>query len=111
MSDPTNHHHVPQFLLAGWCGADGRLTVYSRRAGRIVVNQRSPKHTGFEPHLYSVPALHPKDRNTIERGMMRTIDKMGADILRRLIAGEVDSLGEDDRVSWTLFMEAQIWRS
>jgi hypothetical protein len=62
MSDPKKHHYVPQFLLSGWCRADGRVAFYSRKAGRLMVDWHAPKHIGYERHLYSISAL-PEDPN------------------------------------------------
>jgi hypothetical protein len=42
-SGMAKHHHVPQFLLTGWCGPDGKLAVYSRKAGRMVIDRHVKK--------------------------------------------------------------------
>ena len=67
MSDPKKHHYVPEFLLKGWYRQDGRVAVYSRKAGRVVIDWRTPEHTGFEGNLYSISAL-PEDREWVRAG-------------------------------------------
>lgn len=111
MSDPKHHHHVPQFLLGGWCRADGRVAVYSRKASRLVIDWRTPKHTGYEPHLYSISSLL-EDREWVEREVMsKHVDGPAAPILARLLAGDLKNFNSDDRTAWARFVMAQWWRS
>ena len=111
MSDPKKHHHVPQFLLEGWCRADGRVAVYSRKANRVVIDWRTPEHTAFEPHLYSISAL-PEDREWVEREVMsKRVDGPAAPILKRLLASDLKNFNSDDRTAWARFLMAQWWRS
>ena len=116
MSDPVNHHYVPQFLLAGWCRPDGRLAVYSMKGGRVVIDWRAPKHTGYAPHLYSLPTLPEAetrgfDPQCIERYLMRDIDDAAAKVRSRLVGGEVEGLDERERRAWTRFLLALFYRS
>lgn len=111
MSNPKNHHHVPQFLLNGWCRADGRVAVYSRKANRLVIDWRAPEHTAFEPQLYTISAL-PADREWVEREVMsKQVDGPTAPILKRLLAGELKRFDSDDRTAWARFLMAQWYRS
>ena len=72
MSEPKNHHHVPKFLLNGWRRADGRVAVYSRKANQLVIDWRTPEHTAFVPHRYTISAL-PEDREWVEREVILRI--------------------------------------
>jgi hypothetical protein len=111
MSDPKKHHHVPQFLLDGWRRADGRVAVYSRKANRLVIDWRTPEHTAFEPHLYSISAL-PEDREWVEREVMsKHVDGPAAPVLQRLLAGDLEKFDSDDRTAMARFMLAQWYRS
>ena len=85
MTDNQDHHYVPQFLLRGWCGKNGKLTVYSRRKGRAVTSQLSPRSTGFESNLYTFEQVPPEKRNAIEKDFMSRIDTAAALIVQRLI--------------------------
>lgn len=112
MSEPKNHHHVPQFLLAGWCRHDGRLAVYSRAGGRAVIDWHRPEYTAFEPHLYSIHALPESDRQWVEREIMtKAVDDPASKVLRRLCAGELHALDQDERSSWTRLILAQWMRT
>jgi Protein of unknown function (DUF4238) len=111
MSNAKKHHHVPQFLLEGWCRADGRVAVYFRKANRVLIDWRTPEHTGCEPHLYSISAL-PDDREWVEREVMsKRVDGPAAPILKRLLAGDLKNFDSDDRTAWARFLMAQWWRS
>ena len=75
MSETEDHHYVPQFWLKRWCGTDGRLTVFRRIAGCVVANRHAPKHTAYEPNLYTIESL-PDDRQWVETNLMsRGVDK------------------------------------
>lgn len=112
MSDPEKHHHVPQFYLAGWAGDDGRVTVYSRQNGRVVASRRAPKHTAFEPRLYTIESLPPQDQQWVEREVMsRAVDGPAAHVLTRLVEGKLREFDSDDRSAWARFIMAQWLRS
>ncbi len=112
MSDPTNHHHIPQFLLSGWCREDGRLAVYSRPAGKVVISWRTPEYTGFEPNLYMINAVPPADQQWLEREVMsKQVDNPAALVHRRLLCDELQSLSAGERCDWTRFVLAQTMRS
>ena len=70
MNDSQDHHYVPQFLLRGWCNNNGKLTVYSRRQGRVVISERNPRGTGFESDLYTYDHVSGEERHTIGRDFM-----------------------------------------
>jgi hypothetical protein len=106
------HHHVPQFLLAGWCGKDGRLTVYTQRRGRIVTDPHTPEHTAFEHDLYAISALPEDERHWVEREVMgKAVDGPASTMLKRLLAGELTKLDSEDRSAWARFIMAQWLRS
>ncbi len=111
-STPQRHHHVPRFLLSGWCRKDGKLAIYSRVGNHVAVSFRAPKHTAFEPHLYSISSLPEADRQWVEREVMsRAVDSPAAKVLTRLRSGELGSLDSDERSPWTRFLMAQWLRS
>lgn len=112
MSIPEKHHHVPQFYLSNWAQSDGRVAVYSRRNGRVVVSWRAPKHTAFEPRLYSISALPEGDRQWVEREVMsKAVDDPAAKVMKRMIDGELSKLNSDERSAWARFIMAQWIRS
>jgi hypothetical protein len=112
MNNPKKHHHVPQFLLGGWCRDDGKLAVYSRKNNQLVIDWHTPEHTAFEPHLYRISALPAEDQQWVEREVMsKAVDGPAATILRRLQSGELGSFDSNDRSAWTRFMLAQWVRS
>jgi Protein of unknown function (DUF4238) len=111
MGDPKRHHYVPRFLLAGWCGTDGKLACYARKGGRLVIDRHTPEHTAFETNLYAIEALPEADRQFVEREVMSRVDEPASAVLKRLLAGELHKLGSDERTNCARFMLAQWLRS
>jgi Protein of unknown function (DUF4238) len=108
MGDPKRHHYVGQFLLEGWRGTDGKLGVYSRKAGRLVYDRHTPKHTAYEMNLYTIQAFPAADRQWVEKEVMsKLVDEPASKVLKRLIAGELRQLNGDERSAWARFMMAQ----
>jgi hypothetical protein len=108
MSNPKRHHHVGQFLLEGWCGNDGKLTVYTRKHNRVVMDRHTPKHTAYEMNLYTIEAFPEADRQWVETEVLnKLVDQPAAQVLKRLLAGELRKLNGDDRSVWARFMMAQ----
>jgi len=90
MSNPKNHHHVAQFLLAAWCRSDGRLAIYSRKGDRLVIDWHTPEYTAFGPRLYDISALPEAGRQWVEREIMaKAVDDPAAKVLKRLLAGGI----------------------
>lgn len=67
MSEPIDHHFVPVFYLKRWSGRDGKVAVYARKGGRLIVSRLSPRSTGFEPELYSLDRVEPSMRQAVEK--------------------------------------------
>lgn len=67
MSEPFDHHFIPVFYLKRWAGPDGKVAVYARKGGRLVVNRLNPRSTGFEPELYSLEKVDPSRRQAVEK--------------------------------------------
>jgi Protein of unknown function (DUF4238) len=112
MSDAKRHHYVGQFLLEGWCGADGKLCVYTRKGGRLACDRHTPKHTAYEMNLYTIEAFPEAERQVVEKEVMnKMVDEPASKILKRLLAGEVGQLNRQDRTGWVRFMFAQWLRS
>lgn len=111
MSIPTDHHYLPQFYLQAWA-ASGKLVEFSRPFRDVVSTSRSPKGTGFQPSLYSLPLEDdPHRREQIELGHMNLIDRGGAAAYRELIAGRVQELDDAPRSAWALFVNSLLFRT
>ena len=89
MSEPNKHHFLPIFYLSRWVGEeDSLVTYYQRYAGKIVESRISPKHTGYERHLYALNTKKLENRQLIEKEFMsRVIDDRAAPALAALIQG------------------------
>jgi len=113
MSRPLDHHHLPVFYLAGWCGADGKVVRYWRPNGRKVVTSRiGPKHTGYEPRLYSLEGYLEEQQQAIEEQFFAVgVDGPASQALKVLIAGDLTKLTYELGVAWTRFLMAARARS
>jgi hypothetical protein len=105
VTDDRDNHYVPQFLLEGWCNADGKLTVYSRRHGRVVASELKPRSTAFETNLYAYHAVPPEKRHAIENEFMSPkIDAPAALIVEKILKGRFTELTIDERSDFTRFV-------
>lgn len=104
MSEPRDHHFVPQFLLAQWCNADDKLTVYSRPHHTVVTSELNPRSTGYERNLYAYTGLPPDQTQVVETQFMRHIDDAAAPVLRKLLAGGLPNLTSKERSDFTWFI-------
>ena len=105
MNDSQDHHYIPQFLLRGWCNQNGRLTVYSRRQGRVVTSDLNPRSTGFETNLYRYDQGPLEKRHTIETDFMTPhIDTPAALIVKKILNGEFYKLTLDERSDFAYFI-------
>jgi hypothetical protein len=105
VTDDRNNHYVPQFLLERWCNAAGKLTVYTRRHGRVVISELSPRGTAFETNLYTYHDVSADRRHAIENEFMTAkIDTPAAPIVEKILRGT--PLTSDERSDFTRFMMA-----
>ena len=111
MSIPTDHHYLPKFYLHAWA-VDGKLVEFSRPYREVVSTSRTPKGTGFQPSLYSLPGEDdPHRREQIELGIMNHIDGRGAVAYQKLMAGRPQDLEADQRSAWALFVNSLLFRT
>src|SRR5260370_32712266 len=104
VTDNQDHHYVRQFLLRGWCGKNGKRTVYSRRKGCMVISHLSHLSTGFEPNLYTFEQVPPAKRNVIEQDFMSRIDAAAALIVQKILLGGFQNLTVEERSDFTRFL-------
>ncbi len=103
MGEPKRHHYVPEFYLAAWTGDDGRISIFQNFGGHIHHSRHTPKHTGFEYHLYSYSqAFSAKDGAEIEKKFFQKLDDVGALIVRKIIGDE--DISDKERILWTQFV-------
>lgn len=96
-------HHVPEFYLSGWAENDGRVCVVSNYGGNISHKRHTPKHTGFEYHLYSYNEIFlGDDRTEVETKFFSRLDDEGAKIVSKFINGA--ELGKKERTLWAQFI-------
>jgi hypothetical protein len=83
MSEPTDHHYLPQFFLKRWARSDGRVCSWKRLSrNKVAMTPVAPKHTAYEPRLYSIENVPENEAQTIERKFFAKIDSDAANILQ-----------------------------
>jgi hypothetical protein len=82
VSEPKNHHYIPEFYLSRWARGDGRVVIFSRPRFKVVISWHTPEHTGYEPGLYSLLGASPETAQILEKLFMaRVIDDEAAKAL------------------------------
>lgn len=108
----VNQHYVPEFLLREWAAQDKKLTHFSRRFdGAMIEGRCGPKGAGYKEHLYSLHVPNAKKDTQLERNFFGPlVDDPAAPVHKRLLAGDVESLTDQEVSAWSRFLVAQIVR-
>lgn len=89
---------MPKFLIRRWTNDGGRTYSVTVRGGEVFVSAVSPKGTGFEPDLYSLPVSHLEcDRHVVETDFFQFIDNGAANALQ---AVERQRLIDKEQCDW-----------
>jgi uncharacterized protein DUF4238 len=105
MSEPVDHHYVPEFYLRLWEGSDKKICRYHRPHSNVVTHRISPSHTGYEPQLYALHSHPSETRQTIEKEFFsQAIDDPAATALRSLLAKPAVPLTREVREAWIRFL-------
>ena len=104
MSEPINHHYVPQFYLAKWARGDGRVARYHRPHSKVEVSWRTPKHLGYEERLYTLEGYPAERQQSIETSFFKPLDDAAAPIWTHLINHGPADLDDAGRSEWTRFI-------
>lgn len=102
---PKKHHYIPQFLLEQWT-IGGKLYRYTQPIpGKISRYHKPAKATGFQERLYQIPNLPDNLAQQVETEVMKPIDDLAADALKKLLTKEgFSNLTHDDRIAWVTFI-------
>ena len=114
MSEPIDHHYLPQFFLSRWCGSDGKVCRFTRpTGGKAKANRVFPKGTAFEPRLYENKGLPAGRRQSMETDFFATVDQRGSVALKLLEEGRYEKRDwrPKARSDWSRFLVAQLMRS
>src|SRR5579871_3747544 len=105
------HHYIPKFYQKQWAGADNKLSVYARRENsEIMVRRKSPKQSGYEPYLYSVPGLPPEQAHTVETKFMREMDSLACRAMHYMIGKIEKPMDIELRSAWSRFLLSLLLR-
>lgn len=111
MTAPQDHHYLPVFYQQSWTGPDGKIVRYHRPHLKVVASPITPKHTGYERGLYTMPGVPPGREQQIETDFMTPhVDTPGSEAYRVLLDEAPERLTPELRKSWTLFLMAMSMR-
>ena len=48
MKKSERHHYIPEFMIKGFAGADGKISIYNIHKGKLDPLRKSPKQVFFE---------------------------------------------------------------
>ncbi|WP_445600462.1 DUF4238 domain-containing protein [Azospirillum sp. A39] len=107
MSEPRNHHYLPQFYLRPWCGDDGRVASYHLVNGKVMCGRKSTKSIGSERDLYACRRDGPMPRQWVETEYMtREVDTPAAEVRDKILNGEIENITHRERKTWARFMSS-----
>jgi len=111
MSNPTNHHWLPQFLTRRWCGDDNLVNRFYRPHTKVVAGRKSIKSLGAIENLYTVDWSGAKDPFYLEKEFFtRGIDTPSSLIVEKMLSGGVDNLTVLEKKTFAQFLLMQTVR-
>lgn len=105
------HHYIPEFLLRGWVGEDGRLERFTRPYGsKIHVKRVYPSQVGFERRLYDFAPYDEKKFAGLELAYFQPIDDLAAKARDKLLTNIGGDWSPELRSAWSRFLMSLIHR-
>lgn len=113
MSEPRNHHYVPQWLLRAWCSpADNRLQSFFRLDdGRLSSQRRPVKSVASQVDLYSWIAPDHPNPTQLEAEFFQELDSKAARAAAILREPGTRAMTMEVRYEWARFLTASFIRS
>ena len=115
--EPHRHHFVPEFYLSEWNEpGTGKFWLYLRDpTGEMSFRHRSGRATGFEKYLYSYLTDGLDFRNTksaqLESNFFSPLDSAASIVHQKLVHSGVNSISNEERMTWSLFVNSLLSRS
>lgn len=103
------HHYIPCFYLRRWA-VDGFLREFSRRRGKICCRLASPKSTGYQRGLNTIPGLPPELNDQIEKRFFKIADQAASDALD-ILEGTQNTFTPRERSGWSRFLISLLLRT
>lgn len=118
MEEKHRHHHVPKFHLKKWYGDDDRFFLYRKyRNDTIFCQKKVAKQHFYEKDLNSLKgdgslfAGEGTKPDFIEDKFGQEIDDTAAPVLEKLISIGVDTLSEEERKVWAIYVRSLEFRT
>ncbi|MBN9091647.1 MAG: DUF4238 domain-containing protein [Reyranella sp.] len=105
MSFPEEHHYLPQFLLAPWCGEDGMLTAFSKPyQDKVVARRYAPSAVAKRANLYTYIGMPEGKAQVLETVFFQKVDHEGALALQAAFANGANTITRDQRAQLAVFL-------
>ena len=111
MNDPRRHHYNPEFYLGEWTAPDGLLCEIKKAYGKVEVQPKSPRATGFEHDLYRTDGVSDEQALHVEKNFMSPLDNDAARALQKIVSGDRTEWSGKERTAWTTFILSLFFRS
>jgi len=109
---PRKHHYIPQFWLARWASADGRMVRYEQPvAGKTLASLRYPSEVGWVKDLYRYPDDDPAKEQWLEHRVFQRIDNSAARVLDRMLDDPAKVLSSRELSDWALLIRSLMHRT
>lgn len=106
------HHYIPEFLLRGWVGEDGRLERFTRPHGANVhVRRVYPSQVGFERRLYDFAPYDEAKFSGLEHEFFQHIDNLAAKAKEKLLFDLNGEWSSELRSAWSRFLLSLVHRT
>lgn len=97
------HHVLPQFYLRGWADTNDAVAMLTRTGREVVTGTQT---LAMQKDFYTLTAADGRKTSTIESDFLTTWEGRGADVHRRLLAGDFP-VDEEARINFGLFLGLQ----
>jgi Protein of unknown function (DUF4238) len=104
MNEVKRHHYIPQFYLSQWHKRDGKVVCYKHVNRRLIVNDVSPRGTGYEKYLHSLDRVPVIFRDRFEKDVTAPVDNDAAEALQTMTKGGAKALISEQRLAWERFL-------
>lgn len=105
MSNPRDHHYIPEFYLDKWANDKGNVCVYSPQNNEVIrAFFRHPGGTGYQRDLYRIEGVPLECAQVYEADFFTTIDNDAAIALSVMLRDGVEKLDEGRRHAWIRFI-------
>ncbi|MFA5256896.1 MAG: DUF4238 domain-containing protein [Opitutales bacterium] len=107
----SRHHYIPQLYIKGFCGDDGKISVYDKQSMKILPQRRPPRSMFWEQNR-NISKIEGQNVDIIEK-TYGTFETQWGPVFK-VVRGEIPNESIDSkigRLALKQFMASLYWRS